>query len=106
MTMSPFPSNGRYAASSKLIYQLPGQGEVAYLSRRWVPPSGRFQELQRYTVAAGERLDQITARFLNDPEQFWRICDANDALSPGELEVPGRSLRITMPEGLPGVPLA
>ena len=36
-------------------------------------------------MAQGDRLDLITARTLGDPEQFWRVCDANDALDPAEL---------------------
>jgi hypothetical protein len=32
-----------------------------------------------------ERLDHIAARFLADPTAFWRICDANGALSPDSL---------------------
>ncbi|MEO0078974.1 MAG: LysM domain-containing protein, partial [candidate division WOR-3 bacterium] len=36
--------------------------------------------------------------------QFWRICDANNVLDPSELtENPGRRVRITLPEGFPGV---
>ena len=30
--------------------------------------------------ADGDRLDLISYRFYRDPEQFWRICDANRAL--------------------------
>jgi hypothetical protein len=48
-------------------------------------------------VAQGDRLDTITARYLGDPTQFWRICDANDTLRPDELEEPGRTVRIALP---------
>ena len=55
-------------------------------------------------MAAGDRLDQVTARFLNDPTQFWRIADANNALQPEELtDVPGSTIRITLPAGVPGI---
>ena len=51
----------------------------------------------------GERLDIIAAQHLGDPEQFWRLCDANGAMRPDELtETVGRRLRITLPEGIPG----
>jgi hypothetical protein len=54
-------------------------------------------------VTQGERLDIIAATYLGDPEQFWRICDANNAMRPDELtETPGRQLRITLPEGIQG----
>jgi hypothetical protein len=56
-------------------------------------------------VVAGDRLDNLAARHLGDPQQYWRICDANRAVRPDELiETLGRALRITLPEGVPGVP--
>ncbi|MFL5804527.1 MAG: hypothetical protein ACJ8CR_22625 [Roseiflexaceae bacterium] len=49
----------------------------------------------------------LPAGYLDDPEQFWRICDANRAMRPDELtETVGRRLRITLPEGIPGMPNA
>ena len=45
-------------------------------------------------VTEGDRLDNITARFLGDPTQFWRVCDANLALLPDELE---KSMRQVSP---------
>jgi hypothetical protein len=80
---------------------------LVYIRRRFVPPPESFSLLQEHVVAQGERLDNITARYLGDPEQFWRVCDANAAMRPEELtEEPGRRLRITLPEGLPGIPNA
>ena len=38
-----------------------------------------------YTVVAGDRLDNLAARHLGDPEQSWRICDANGAMRPEAL---------------------
>ena len=62
--------------------------------------------LQEHVVGQGDRLDNITARYLGDPEQFWRVCDANRAMRPEELtEEIGRRLRITLPEGIPGAAL-
>lgn len=78
---------------------------IVYVRRRFVPPPERFALLQEHTVTQGERLDNITAHFLGDPEQFWRVCDANRAMRPEELtETVGRKLRITLPEGIPGSP--
>ena len=46
-------------------------------------------------VGEGERLDLIAYELYRDPEQFWRICDANEALRPDTLtEEPGRVLAI------------
>ena len=76
---------------------------IVYVRRRFVPSPERFALLQEHTVTQGERLDNITAHFLGDPEQFWRVCDANGAMRPEELtETVGRKLRITLPEGIPG----
>lgn len=98
-----FPANSRYlnVETTKLV--LPDGTEVAYLKRRFVPPPERFSLLQWYQVTEGDRLDNLAARFLGDPEQFWRICDANAAMRPDALtEDVGRKLRITLPDGIPG----
>lgn len=79
---------------------------VAYIKRRFVPQASRFQLLQEHTVTQGERLDNIAAQNLGDPTLFWRLCDANNAMRPGELtETIGRKLRITMPENVTGTAL-
>ena len=72
---------------------------------RLLPRPERFALLREHVVTQGERLDNITALHLDDPEQFWRICDANRAMRPAGLtERIGRRLRITLPEGVPGMP--
>jgi hypothetical protein len=50
---------------------------------------------QRHEMADGERLDHVAARAFGDPEQFWRLCDANTELRPDDLEATGR--RIIVP---------
>jgi hypothetical protein len=58
-------------------------------------------------VKEGDRLDNITNQFIGDPERFWQICDANNVLEPAELtEQPGNTIRITLPQGIPGNPNA
>ena len=79
---------------------------VAYIRRRFLPPADRFQLLEEHVVVDGERVDNIAARHFGDPTLFWRLCDANNAMRPAELtEVPGRKLRITLPEGISGTQL-
>ena len=103
MTTNAFPISSRYHGVETAEFTAEGGRKVAYLRRRFVPSSDRFALLQEHVVTQGERLDTITAHYLGDPEQFWRICDANNAMRPDELtEVVGRRLRITLPEGIPG----
>ena len=98
-----FPQNSRYYTTETATLTKDGR-TIVYLKRRFVPPPERFATLEEHVVTAGERLDNITAQHLGDPEQFWRVCDANSALRPEELtEEIGRRIRITLPEGIPGV---
>jgi hypothetical protein len=102
-----FPITSRYHGSQTASLNLPGGRTVVYLRRRFVPSPDRFATLQMYVVTQGDRLDNIAADALGDPELFWRLCDANNALRPEELtEALGRQLRITLPEGIPGAPNA
>ena len=102
-----FPPTSRYALTPTATYVRADGTSVTYIKRRFVPAPGSLALLQWHRVAQGERLDNIAARYLGDPEQFWRLCDANRALRPQELtETIGKQLRITLPEGIPGVPHA
>jgi hypothetical protein len=76
-----------------------GDRELVYLRRRFLPPASASVVMVEHPVVQGDRLDNITARYLGDPEQFWRLCDANNAMRPRELtsEV-GRRLRIPLPQ--------
>ena len=76
---------------------------IIYLKRRFVPSPDQFELLQLHTVVQGERLDNIAAKFLSDPELFWRLADANGAMRPADLVAKiGRTLRITLPQGVTG----
>ena len=50
---------------------------IVYLRRRFVPASEQFALVQEHTVTDGDRLDNLSAQYLGDPELFWRLCDAN-----------------------------
>jgi hypothetical protein len=96
------PPNSRYAATETTTVTLPDGREVACLRRRFVPSPGNFALLEEHVVADGDRLDVITARYIGDPEQFWRTCDANPVLHPDDLTAAaGSVIRITLPEGVP-----
>ncbi len=96
------PTSRYFSVGTQSIVSPTGQA-IVYFKRRFVPPPERFVPIQTYTVNQGDRLDNITAQFLGDPAQFWRVADANRAKRPDHLtSVIGRQLRITLPEGIPG----
>ncbi len=107
MNTNNFPLTSRYYNIETASLETPSGKTIIYLTRRFVPSPDRFALLQVYIVTQGDRLDNITANYLGDPEQFWRVCDANAAMRPEALtETIGRSIRITLPEGIPGTPNA
>jgi hypothetical protein len=107
MATNNFPPASRYNGIETTTIETAEGKVIIHLRRRFVPPPERFALLQEHVVVQGERLDNITAEYLGDPEQFWRVCDANGAMLPDELtETAGRRLRITLPEGVPGIPNA
>jgi hypothetical protein len=102
-----FAVTSRYYGIATASIERPNGEQINYVRRRFVAAPEQFALLQEHAVTEGERLDQIAAQYLGDPEQFWRICDANGAIRPDELvETIGRRLRITLPEGIPGTPNA
>ncbi|MBL8237754.1 MAG: hypothetical protein JNM66_10065 [Bryobacterales bacterium] len=101
--MTPFsPTSRYYGLAVKQLPQSDGS-TLAFIARRLVPGPGRFATLEEHTVTQGERPDHVAAQRLGDPEQFWRLCDANAVLHPNELTAtPGERIRVTLPEGIPG----
>ena len=97
-----FEPTSRYHDIETVKMTLTGSGGeprvVTYKRRRFVPPGSTMTTLAEHTVVEGDRLDNLAARYVGDPEQFWRICDANDVLHPEELtEEAGRNIRIGLP---------
>jgi len=73
------------------------------------PPDSRYAGIDtgKLTTVDGKTIVYLRRRFVPPPERFWQICDANAAMRPEELtEIVGRTLRITLPEGIPGQPNA
>ena len=88
-----FAPTSRYAqVPTALFVDRDGRARPYVLAR---PVPAPAPARQRHEMSDAERLDHVAARAFGDPEQFWRLCDANAELRPGDLEVPGR--RITIP---------
>ncbi len=101
-----FAPTSRYSGIDTATMITPDRKTIIYMQRRFVPSPDRFQLLQEHTVTQDERLDNIAAHYLGDPELFWRVADANGARRPEELvETVGRKLRITLPQGISGTSL-
>lgn len=83
----------------------PGGGAppVPFLRRRFCPRAEQFALLYEVALVEGDRRDLLAARHLGDVELWWRLADANGVLDPRDLVQPvGRTLRITLPEGVQG----
>jgi hypothetical protein len=92
--------SSRYYGLDTENYVTPDGRTIVYLTRRFLPPAGTSPVIAIHTVTQGERLDNITARYLGDPEQFWRICDMNNAVHPDEMTAEiDRNLNIPFPQG-------
>jgi hypothetical protein len=47
-----------------------------------------------HTAVAGDRLDLLAFGFYDNPEKSWLIADANTAMDPVELLVPGHLVAV------------
>jgi hypothetical protein len=105
MNGAHFPANSRYYGTETAVYVAPDGRAIVYLRRRLVPHPETLAVFQEHVVAEGDRLDNVTAAYLGDPELFWRVADANRAMQPEALVAAiGRRLVIALPEGIPGTP--
>lgn len=92
-----FFRGSRYEAVANAELTTAGGRVIRYKRARFIPAT---RGVLTRTVQQGERLDLIAYQVYRDPEQFWRICDANRALQPDELtEEVGRRLLIPLPLG-------
>jgi hypothetical protein len=96
-----FDSKSRYAdCETAVMTETKPDGterEIHYVRRRFIATNETSTVMVEHSVKQGERLDNITARYIGDPEQYWRLCDANDVTDPLELEEIGRTIKITIP---------
>lgn len=105
MNASLFPPGSRYAMTPTAIHTTADGRNIIHLTRRFLPQPESLSLIREHQVIDGERIDNVAAVNLGDPLQYWQVADANLADDPAELTaVAGRRLRITMPQGIPGIP--
>jgi hypothetical protein len=93
-----FPLTSRYAGIETAKYVTAAGREIVYLRRRLLPALRTIIVVAEHNVTEGDRLDNVTAHYLGDSEQFWRVGDANLEMKVNELtsEI-GRRLNIPLP---------
>ncbi|MEL6492245.1 MAG: hypothetical protein AAFV85_17900 [Cyanobacteria bacterium J06634_6] len=93
-----FDSSSRYYSLQQATYTTAAGQKVAYVRRRFLPPADTMQTLSEVTLNESDRIDTIAARTLGNSQQYWHICDANNAMNPSALTAePGRKLRVALP---------
>ena len=66
---------------------------VLYLARSILPLANTLKPQTSYTIMAGDRLDNISARLLGNPMLYWMLLEANNVSDPAMLcAVPGRKI--------------
>ena len=93
-----FDPTSRYASLPDAVYTAPDGRQIVYKERRFLPLAQSLPQLTEVTVAQSDRLDLIAFRTLGRADLFWRICDANDAMDPFVLAIPGTVLRVPVPQ--------
>ena len=76
-----FP-NSRYQGQATYQVTLP-DGKTVTVTRLPIPQAGTLLGFHRRLE--GQRLDLLANFYLKDATTFWRICDANGAVSPDAL---------------------
>lgn len=103
LSTSTFPENSRYHGVDIATLERPGEEPVVFVKRRVVPQPERYSVIREHVVVEGDRVDNLAAQYLGDPELYWRLCDANAVMHPDELtDTVGDKVIVTLPEGVPG----
>jgi hypothetical protein len=92
---TPYPRTSRYHDAEIAVHTTKDGTEVRYAKHRLLPPLPAEDDTAGHTVTDKERPDHLGQRYFGDPEQWWRIADANPVLDPRELTAePGRRIAI------------
>jgi len=82
---APFPPGSRYHGLPLMRTTLDDGREVAFVGRRFLPPLDAYERLAVHEVQGGDRLDLLAAQYFADPEQGWRLPEANAVRDPRDL---------------------
>lgn len=94
-----FDANSRYAPLETSCFRTADGREIAYAKRRFLPRGTDLPLMLETPAFESGRLDLLAARMFGDPEQYWRICDANNAMNPALLPgEAGKRLRVPVPQ--------
>lgn len=77
--MAVFDRKSRYVRHAKIVQADDLTGRRVSCLTPALPP--RKFELGLHKRREGQRLDHLSARYLDDPAGFWEIAEANDAMS-------------------------
>ncbi len=89
--MSNDPSSRHNDLPTYLVVLAPGASPLELYQPRAIPFPPRSVV---HVVTAADRLDLLANRYFGDPFQFWRIADANPALTPEDVLDPGAQIAI------------
>lgn len=93
-----FPLNSRYRDVPLRTRVAPDGTVETFVGRRIIPALERYGIVGRHRLIAGDRIDGVAAEAIGDPEQYWKLCDANGDADPAQAaEPPGRLLIIPLP---------
>ncbi|MEM9578066.1 MAG: LysM domain-containing protein [Pseudomonadota bacterium] len=100
ITTPSFPPDSRYHGLDIAQWTRADGRAVPYVRRRFLPPVESFEQSGEHRVSVGDRLDNLAAEFVGDPQRYWQLCDANAVLRPNDLtETVGGRIKLTLPGG-------
>jgi|APAra7269096714_1048519.scaffolds.fasta_scaffold00622_12 nucleoid-associated protein YgaU len=95
---TPTPTSGQPSLAD-------AKDAVPYLARTLLPLASSFNRQTTYTIQAGDRLDNVSARLLGDPMLYWMLLEANNVSDPAMLcASPGRKIIVPALVGQSGDP--
>ena len=98
-----FAPNSRYYGLPTLTHVFADGRAVAHVTRRFIPAADSLLTVREHLVVQGDRLDLLASNYLADPEQWWKIADANVTLVPEQLtDEAGETLQVAFPGALGG----